>query len=92
MSNIHEQSTEFDMWYLLAELEDALKEIQPALKEKGVCVFIMTKECSISEFTSFTDKVEFASDSPISRSHRSQITFKSPAVYIYTSGTTGRLK
>ncbi|XP_012670370.2 very long-chain acyl-CoA synthetase-like [Clupea harengus] len=71
------------------ELEDALKEIQPALKEKGVCVFIMTKECSISEFTSFTDKVEFASDSPISRSHRSQITFKSPAVYIYTSGTTG---
>lgn len=79
-----------DMWYLFAELEHALREIKPALEEKGVQVFIMSKECPV--FTSFTDKVESASDSPISRSCRSQITFKSPAVYIYTSGTTGRFQ
>ncbi|XP_076143874.1 long-chain fatty acid transport protein 2-like [Alosa pseudoharengus] len=71
------------------ELEDALTEIKTALEEKGVRVFIMTKECNTPQFISFTDKVESASDLPICRSLRSQITFKSPAVYIYTSGTTG---
>ncbi|KAG5270621.1 hypothetical protein AALO_G00194720 [Alosa alosa] len=71
------------------DLEDALTEIKTALEEKGVCVFIMTKECNTPQFISFTDKVESASDLPVCRSLRSQITFKSPAVYIYTSGTTG---
>ncbi|XP_062405796.1 long-chain fatty acid transport protein 2-like [Sardina pilchardus] len=71
------------------ELEDALTEIKTALEEKGVRVFIMTKECHTPQFISFTDKVESASDLPVCRSHRSLITFKSPAVYIYTSGTTG---
>ncbi|XP_041918154.1 very long-chain acyl-CoA synthetase isoform X3 [Alosa sapidissima] len=71
------------------DLEDALTEIKTALEEKGVRVFIMTKECNTPQFISFTDKVESASDLPVCRSLRSQITFKSPAVYIYTSGTTG---
>ncbi|KAL2088891.1 hypothetical protein ACEWY4_015790 [Coilia grayii] len=72
-----------------AELEDVLKEIEPSLHDKGVCVFIMAKETNTTGFTSFTDKVESACDFPVSRSYRSQITFTSPAVYIYTSGTTG---
>uniref|UniRef100_A0A8C4GGK5 Long-chain-fatty-acid--CoA ligase n=1 Tax=Dicentrarchus labrax TaxID=13489 RepID=A0A8C4GGK5_DICLA len=56
--------------------------------EHGVTVLLMTKHCDAPGIESFSDKVDEASDSPLPRSLRSHITFKSPAVYIYTSGTT----
>eukprot|EP00063_Salmo_salar_P066683 XP_014041518.1 PREDICTED: very long-chain acyl-CoA synthetase-like [Salmo salar] len=49
----------------------------------------MTKQCDTPGVEGFSDQVEEASDTPLPQALRSDITFKSPAVYIYTSGTTG---
>ncbi|XP_035508289.1 very long-chain acyl-CoA synthetase-like [Morone saxatilis] len=71
------------------ELKEAVEDVLPTLTEQGVTVLLMTKHCDTPGIESFSDKVDEASDSPLPRSLRSHITFKSPAVYIYTSGTTG---
>ncbi|XP_045888809.1 very long-chain acyl-CoA synthetase-like [Micropterus dolomieu] len=71
------------------ELQEAVKDVLPSLTEQGVVVLLMTKHCDTPGIESFSDKVDEASDTPLPRSLRSHITFKSPAVYIYTSGTTG---
>ncbi|XP_061890288.1 long-chain fatty acid transport protein 2-like isoform X2 [Entelurus aequoreus] len=72
-----------------AELQDAVEEVLATLQEQGVLVLLMTQHCDTPGLENFSDQVERASDSPLPRSLRSNITFKSPAVYIYTSGTTG---
>ncbi|XP_041713553.1 very long-chain acyl-CoA synthetase isoform X1 [Coregonus clupeaformis] len=72
-----------------AELQEAVEEVLPSLREQGVCVYLMTKQCDTPGMEGFSDQVEEASDTPLPQSLRSDITFKSPAVYIYTSGTTG---
>ncbi|XP_034076951.1 very long-chain acyl-CoA synthetase-like [Gymnodraco acuticeps] len=72
-----------------SELKAAVEDVLPTLTEQGVTVLLMTKHCDTPGIESFSDKVDDASDSPLPRSLRSHITFKSPAVYIYTSGTTG---
>ncbi|CAB1338935.1 unnamed protein product [Coregonus sp. 'balchen'] len=72
-----------------AELQEAVEEVLPSLREQGVCVYLMTKQCDTPGVEGFSDQVEEASDTPLPQSLRSDITFKSPAVYIYTSGTTG---
>ncbi|XP_046898717.1 very long-chain acyl-CoA synthetase [Hypomesus transpacificus] len=72
-----------------AELKEAVQDILPSLREQAVCVYLMVNECDLAGVQSLSDKVEKASDSAIPQSLRSDITFKSPAVYIYTSGTTG---
>ncbi|XP_038558126.1 very long-chain acyl-CoA synthetase isoform X2 [Micropterus salmoides] len=75
--------------HLGSELQEAVKDVLPSLTEQGVVVLLMTKHCDTPGIESFSDKVDEASDTPLPRSLRSHITFKSPAVYIYTSGTTG---
>nr|XP_046248188.1 very long-chain acyl-CoA synthetase [Scatophagus argus] len=72
-----------------SELKEAVEDVLPSLTEQGVTVLMMTTHCNTPGIESFSDKVDEASDSPLPRSLRSHITFKSPAVYIYTSGTTG---
>ncbi|XP_033964030.2 LOW QUALITY PROTEIN: long-chain fatty acid transport protein 2-like [Pseudochaenichthys georgianus] len=72
-----------------SELKAAVEDVLPTLTEQGVTVLLMTKHADTPGIESFSDKVDEASDSPLPRSLRSHITFKSPAVYIYTSGTTG---
>ncbi|XP_064168376.1 long-chain fatty acid transport protein 2-like isoform X2 [Anguilla rostrata] len=72
-----------------AELQGAVADVLPSLREQGVVVFIVSRECSSNGMESLLDKAEEAEDSPISPSRREHLTFKSPAVYIYTSGTTG---
>ncbi|XP_037651328.1 very long-chain acyl-CoA synthetase [Sebastes umbrosus] len=72
-----------------SELKEAVEDVLPSLIEHGVTVLLMTKHCDTPGIESFSDKVDEASDTPLPRSLRSHITFKSPAVYIYTSGTTG---
>ncbi|KAJ8343979.1 hypothetical protein SKAU_G00313080 [Synaphobranchus kaupii] len=72
-----------------AELQGAVEDVLPSLREQGVSVFMMSKECSSHGMESLMDKAEEAEDSPISPSRREHLTSKSPAVYIYTSGTTG---
>ncbi|KAM4631242.1 long-chain fatty acid transport protein 2-like isoform 2-T2 [Polymixia lowei] len=72
-----------------SELKEAVQDVLPSLRKQGVRIYLMAKECDTPGMESFADEVEQAPDSPLPRSLRSHITFKSPAVYIYTSGTTG---
>ncbi|XP_071384834.1 long-chain fatty acid transport protein 2-like isoform X2 [Centroberyx affinis] len=72
-----------------SELKEAVEDVLPSLREQGVSIYLMAKECDTPGIESFSDKVEQASDAPLPRSLRSHITLKSPGVYIYTSGTTG---
>ena len=75
--------------YPTPELKEAVEDVLPSLSEQGITVLLMTKHCDTPGIESFSDKVDLAADTPLPRSLRSHITFKSPAVYIYTSGTTG---
>ncbi|XP_056595223.1 very long-chain acyl-CoA synthetase [Triplophysa dalaica] len=71
------------------ELQDAVEEVLPALREQGVTVYILTDSVNCVGTESLTDKINQASDEPIPADLRANITLKSVAVYIYTSGTTG---
>lgn len=70
-------------------MEDAVKEVQPALREEGVTVYILTDSIKCEGIESLTDKINQASDEPIPYDLRANITLKTVAIYIYTSGTTG---
>ncbi|KAI1904154.1 hypothetical protein AGOR_G00002760 [Albula goreensis] len=72
-----------------AELKDAVKEVLPTLREQNVSIFILTGECGTDGMESLIDKIDQASDEPLSSALRSHVTMTSPALYIYTSGTTG---
>uniref|UniRef100_A0A8P4G8J6 long-chain-fatty-acid--CoA ligase n=1 Tax=Dicentrarchus labrax TaxID=13489 RepID=A0A8P4G8J6_DICLA len=72
-----------------ADLRDAVEEVLPTLNQQGVRVFILSEECDGEGIESLSDKVQQASDQPLSPELRANINIKSPALYIYTSGTTG---
>ncbi len=72
------------------ELQDAVEEVLPALREQGISVYILTDHVTNEGLESLTDKIAQASDEPIPADLRANITLSSPAVYIYTSGTTGK--
>ncbi|XP_073688034.1 very long-chain acyl-CoA synthetase [Garra rufa] len=72
-----------------AELQDAVVEVLPALREQGISVYTLTDHVTTEGMVSLTDKIAQASDEPIPADLRANITFASPAAYIYTSGTTG---
>ncbi|KAM7424425.1 hypothetical protein PAMA_000664 [Pampus argenteus] len=72
-----------------ADLRGAVEEVLPTLKQQGIRVFILGEDCDLDGIESLSDKIEQASDQPLSPHLRANINIKSPAVYIYTSGTTG---
>ncbi|XP_029354200.1 very long-chain acyl-CoA synthetase-like [Echeneis naucrates] len=72
-----------------ADLREATEEVLPTLREQGVQVFILSDDCNVEGIESLCDKIQQASDEPLSPQLRINIHLKSPAVYIYTSGTTG---
>ncbi|KAA0724259.1 Very long-chain acyl-CoA synthetase [Triplophysa tibetana] len=72
-----------------ADLRDAVEEILPALKEKGITVYLLSDERSTDGIQSINQKIAEASDKPLSPSLRSNVNIKTTALYIYTSGTTG---
>ncbi|XP_035508428.1 very long-chain acyl-CoA synthetase-like [Morone saxatilis] len=72
-----------------ADLRDAVEEVLPTLNQQGVRVFILSEECDVEGIESLSDKIQQASDQPLSPELRANINIKSPALYIYTSGTTG---
>lgn len=72
-----------------AELRGAVEEVLPTLKEQGIRVFIMSERCDVEGIESLSDKIQQASDEPLSPQLRANINLKSAALYIYTSGTTG---
>ncbi|XP_067293203.1 very long-chain acyl-CoA synthetase [Pseudorasbora parva] len=72
-----------------AELQDAVEEVLPALREQGISVYILTDHVTSEGMQSLSDKIKAASDEPVPADLRANISFSSPAAYIYTSGTTG---
>ncbi|XP_067441175.1 long-chain fatty acid transport protein 2-like [Thunnus thynnus] len=72
-----------------ADLRGAVEEVLPTLKQQGVRVFILNEDCDLEGVESLSDKIQQASDQPLSPHLRASINIKSPALYIYTSGTTG---
>nr|XP_033482521.1 very long-chain acyl-CoA synthetase-like [Epinephelus lanceolatus] len=72
-----------------ADLQDAVEEVLPTLKQQGIRVFILSEKCDVEGIESFSGKIQQASDQPVSPELRANIKIKSPALYIYTSGTTG---
>ncbi|XP_041838380.1 very long-chain acyl-CoA synthetase-like [Melanotaenia boesemani] len=72
-----------------ADLKGAVEEVLPTLKEQGIRVFILSERCDVGGIDSISDKIQQASDQPLSPQLRANINLKSPALYIYTSGTTG---
>lgn len=75
---------------LSADLEEAVEEVLPALKEQEVHVFLLGENCQKNGLINLSEKISAESDEQLPRSLRSKVTMKTPAIYIYTSGTTGR--
>ncbi|XP_041853590.1 very long-chain acyl-CoA synthetase-like [Melanotaenia boesemani] len=71
------------------ELQEAVEEVLPTLREQGIRVYLLSDSCSAEGITAFSDKISQASDEPVSRELRANIHIRSTALYIYTSGTTG---
>ncbi|XP_031722455.1 long-chain fatty acid transport protein 2 [Anarrhichthys ocellatus] len=71
------------------ELQDALEDVLPTLREQGISVYLMSETCSIQGINTLSDKISLASDQPLSRDLRANVNIRSTALYIYTSGTTG---
>lgn len=72
-----------------ADLRGAVEEVLPGLKSNGVRVFVLGEHCGVDGIETLSDKVEEASEEPLSLQLRANIDSRSPALYIYTSGTTG---
>ncbi|KAM3869913.1 long-chain fatty acid transport protein 2 [Diretmus argenteus] len=72
-----------------AELKDAVEEILPMLMAKGISVHLLSGSSGVQGINRLSDKISEASDRPLSRDLRANVTIKSTALYIYTSGTTG---
>lgn len=72
-----------------ANLQAAVEDVLPTLKERGIRVFILNEHCDVEGLESLSDKIKNASDQPVSPQLRANLTMKSDALYIYTSGTTG---
>ncbi|XP_053175781.1 hsFATP2a_ACSVL_like domain-containing protein [Scomber japonicus] len=71
------------------ELQDAVEEILPTLKEQGISVYLLSDTCKIEGINTLSEKISRASDEPLSPQLRANIHIRSTALYIYTSGTTG---
>ncbi|XP_042267677.1 hsFATP2a_ACSVL_like domain-containing protein [Thunnus maccoyii] len=71
------------------ELQDAVEEVLPTLREQGISVYLLSETCKIQGINTLSDKISQASDQPLSPQLRANINIKSTALYIYTSGTTG---
>uniref|UniRef100_A0A8C6VWX1 long-chain-fatty-acid--CoA ligase n=1 Tax=Nothobranchius furzeri TaxID=105023 RepID=A0A8C6VWX1_NOTFU len=72
-----------------AELCGAIEEVLPTLREQGIRVFVLSEKSDVEGIESLSDKIQQASDQPLSPQLRANVNLKSPMLYIYTSGTTG---
>ncbi|XP_053345546.1 hsFATP2a_ACSVL_like domain-containing protein [Clarias gariepinus] len=71
------------------ELCSAVEEILPALREKGIRVYVLSDACSTDGIKGISQAIAQASDEALSPSLRANVKYTSTALYIYTSGTTG---
>lgn len=75
---------------MLPELQAAVEEVLPTLREQGISVYLLSDRCSTPGINPLSDKISEASDEPLSPDLRTDIHHRSTALYIYTSGTTGK--
>uniref|UniRef100_A0A3B3ZR98 Long-chain-fatty-acid--CoA ligase n=1 Tax=Periophthalmus magnuspinnatus TaxID=409849 RepID=A0A3B3ZR98_9GOBI len=73
---------------LLSDLQGAVEEVLPGLKDGGARVFVLGQESCVDGIETLSDKIQEASDQPLSVQLRANVKGSSPALYIYTSGTT----
>ncbi|KAM6226136.1 long-chain fatty acid transport protein 2-like [Porphyrio hochstetteri] len=71
------------------ELQAAVEEVLPALRQDGVRVFYLSSSSPTPGVEALLPAMEEASDDPLPAHHRAGVTAMSKAMYIYTSGTTG---
>lgn len=74
---------------MFAELQDAVAEVMPTLREQGITVYLLSDACPLQGITALAGEISQASDEPLSRDLRANVHIRSTALYIYTSGTTG---
>lgn len=74
---------------VFVELQDAVEEVLPSLREQDISVYLLSETCKIQGINTLSDKISQASDQPLSPQLRANIHIRSTALYIYTSGTTG---
>uniref|UniRef100_A0A3Q3WP68 long-chain-fatty-acid--CoA ligase n=1 Tax=Mola mola TaxID=94237 RepID=A0A3Q3WP68_MOLML len=72
-----------------AELLDAVVEVLPTLREQGISVYLLSEACNVTGINTLLNKISQASDEPLPRDLRANVSIRSTALYIYTSGTTG---
>ncbi|CAL8383031.1 unnamed protein product [Arctogadus glacialis] len=72
-----------------AGVRGAVEEVLPSLRQKGIRVFILGEACGSEGLEALSDKIQQASDQPLSPQLRAQVKATSPTAYFYTSGTTG---
>ncbi|XP_056463700.1 long-chain fatty acid transport protein 2-like isoform X2 [Gadus chalcogrammus] len=72
-----------------AGVRGAVEEVLPSLRQKGIRVFILGEACSSEGLEALSDKIQQASDHPLSPQLRAQVKATTPTAYFYTSGTTG---
>ncbi|XP_046760790.1 bile acyl-CoA synthetase isoform X2 [Gallus gallus] len=71
-----------------SELQAAVEEVLPDLKQEGVRVFYLNSTSPTPGVEALLPAIEAASDEPMPQYHTNTTT-ASKAIYIYTSGTTG---
>lgn len=74
---------------VFTELLDAVVEVLPTLREQGISVYLLSEACNVTGINTLLNKISQASDEPLPRDLRANISIRSTALYIYTSGTTG---
>ncbi|KAJ0056412.1 hypothetical protein NL108_006925, partial [Boleophthalmus pectinirostris] len=70
-------------------LQGEVEEVLPGLKDLGAHVFVLGQGSCVDGIETLSDKIQEASDQPLSLQLRANVKISSPALYIYTSGTTG---
>lgn len=74
---------------MFTELLDAVVEVLPTLREQGISVYLLSEDCNVAGINTLLNEISQASDEPMPRELRANVTIRSAALYIYTSGTTG---
>ncbi|KAJ3593099.1 hypothetical protein NHX12_005436 [Muraenolepis orangiensis] len=72
-----------------ADLRGAVEEVLPSLLQQGIRVFILSDDSDSEGIECLGQRIQQASEQPLSPQLRANTTIKSAALYIYTSGTTG---
>ncbi|KAJ3593098.1 hypothetical protein NHX12_005435 [Muraenolepis orangiensis] len=72
-----------------AGVRGAVEEVLPSLLQQGIRVFILSDDSDSEGIEGLGQRIQQASEQPLSPQLRAGVNPTSPAAYFYTSGTTG---